>query len=230
VSIAEGASGDTVVLLQVSLNAPAGPGGVTFTAATANGTALAGQDYTATTYAGLTMAAGDTTFNVAIPVTGDAVFEPNETFFVNITNVTGATVADGQGLVTIINDEAQGTVSVTASPGSLAAGNTATFTVTPSFAPPNGALTVQLTTGGVGGGALNVNTLTFTTATAQTFAFTAAAPAGSKTIQYSLSGADAGAFTAPATTNINVVTSSVTVSGAPANMTVGQVATMAIWS
>ena len=36
---------------------------------------------------------------------GDLVTETNETFFVNVTNVTGATVADGQGQGTINNDD-----------------------------------------------------------------------------------------------------------------------------
>ena len=40
-------------------------------------------------------------------VNGDAVVEPNETFFVNVTNVTGTgvTVTDGQGQGTILNDD-----------------------------------------------------------------------------------------------------------------------------
>ena len=38
-------------------------------------------------------------------VNGDTFFEPNETFFVNISNVTGATIIDGQGVGTINNDD-----------------------------------------------------------------------------------------------------------------------------
>ena len=38
-------------------------------------------------------------------VNGDTFIEPNETFFVNVTNVTGATVADGQGQGTVRNDD-----------------------------------------------------------------------------------------------------------------------------
>ncbi len=36
---------------------------------------------------------------------GDTTVEPNETFFVNVSNVTGATVVDGQGVGTITNDD-----------------------------------------------------------------------------------------------------------------------------
>ena len=40
-----------------------------------------------------------------VTVNGDTTVEPNETFFVNVTNVTGATVTDGQGQGTITNDD-----------------------------------------------------------------------------------------------------------------------------
>src|SRR6185503_3576207 len=36
---------------------------------------------------------------------GDLVPESNETFFVNVTNVTNAITVDGQGLGTIVNDD-----------------------------------------------------------------------------------------------------------------------------
>jgi len=40
-----------------------------------------------------------------VTVNGDVNIEPNETFFVNVTNVAGATITDGQGLGTIQNDD-----------------------------------------------------------------------------------------------------------------------------
>jgi hypothetical protein len=33
------------------------------------------------------------------------VVEPNETFFVNLTNAVGATIFDSQGIGTIVNDD-----------------------------------------------------------------------------------------------------------------------------
>ena len=39
-------------------------------------------------------------------VNGDIVNEADETFFVNVTNVIGAAVVDGQGEGTIVNDDA----------------------------------------------------------------------------------------------------------------------------
>jgi hypothetical protein len=47
-----------------------------------------------------------------VPVLGDALSEPNETFFVNLTTPTNATIADGQGLGTITNDDGAPTLSV----------------------------------------------------------------------------------------------------------------------
>jgi hypothetical protein len=41
-----------------------------------------------------------------VAIKGDRVVEPNETFLVNVSAVTGATVADGQAIGTITNDDA----------------------------------------------------------------------------------------------------------------------------
>jgi hypothetical protein len=43
--------------------------------------------------------------NVNVNVSGDLEVEPDETFFVNLTNPSGATLADSQGLGTIVNDD-----------------------------------------------------------------------------------------------------------------------------
>lgn len=131
VSAAEGNAGSTAFTFTASLSQPAPAGGVSFTAATANNSATAGTDYTAASSA-LTIPAGSSTATFTVQVTGDIVFEPNETFFVNVSGVTGATVADGQGLGVIVNDDATPTLaidSVSLNEGN--AGQTAfTFTVT----------------------------------------------------------------------------------------------------
>jgi hypothetical protein len=41
----------------------------------------------------------------SVTVNGDLNIEPNETFFVNVTNISGASVLDAQGLGTIVNDD-----------------------------------------------------------------------------------------------------------------------------
>lgn len=130
VSQAEGDAGTSTFTFTVSLDIPAGAGGVTFDIATADGTAtVAGSDYVANSLTGQTIAAGNSTYSFAVTVNGDVTVEPSETFFVNVTNVVGAGVADGQGLGTIIGDDGpltlihtiQGTGSASGMAGSIVA-------------------------------------------------------------------------------------------------------------
>jgi uncharacterized protein len=107
VSQSEGNAGTTTFTFAVSLSAPAPAGGVTFDIATADGTATsASGDYAANALIGQTIAAGGTSATFDVVVDGDTTLEPDETFFVNVTNVTGATVLDGEGKGTIVNDDA----------------------------------------------------------------------------------------------------------------------------
>lgn len=106
VTVTEGNSGTTNATFTVSLSSPAGAGGVTFNIATADGTAtVADNDYVALSLTGETIAQGQSSKQYNVIVNGDTTPEPNETFFVNVTNVTGATVFDGQGIGTISNDD-----------------------------------------------------------------------------------------------------------------------------
>jgi len=136
VSASEGDAGTTNFTFTVSLSAPAGPGGASFDIATANGTATAGVDYVAQSLTGQTIPAGSSTYTFTVAVNGDTLDEPNETFFVNVTNVTGATVVDGQGVGTIANDDPTPTLSI--DDASVVEGDSgtvnATFTVTLSAA------------------------------------------------------------------------------------------------
>ncbi|MBL8262296.1 MAG: endonuclease/exonuclease/phosphatase family protein [Xanthomonadaceae bacterium] len=104
VSAIEGDSGTTAFFFAFGLSQPAGPGGVTITYSTANGTATAGSDYIATGGT-VVIAEGDNAIAFSVLVNGDTTTEADETFFVNIDSVTGAIVADGQGLGTIQNDD-----------------------------------------------------------------------------------------------------------------------------
>ncbi|MBT9549783.1 MAG: putative Ig domain-containing protein [Hydrogenophaga sp.] len=112
VTLAEGNAGTTNATFTVSLSEPAGPGGVTFDIATANGTATAGVDYVANSLTGQTIPAGNSTYTFTVLINGDTLNEPSETFFVNVTNVVNAVVADGQGLGTIVNDDPLPSLSV----------------------------------------------------------------------------------------------------------------------
>ncbi len=105
VTQAEGNAGTTAFTFNVTLEAPAGPGGVTFTASTADGTASSASDYTALTNQPGSIAEGQSSTTVTVNVNGDMTQEPNETFTVNISNITNAQAGDAQGLGTILNDD-----------------------------------------------------------------------------------------------------------------------------
>jgi hypothetical protein len=103
VSVPEGNSGTTSATFTVTLN-PASDTTVTVNYATANGTAVAPGDYTATSGT-LTFLPGETTKTIPVSVNGDTQLEPNETFFVNLSDAVNANIADGQGVGTIVNDD-----------------------------------------------------------------------------------------------------------------------------
>ena len=62
-------------------------------------------DYVANSLTGQVIPEGSTTYMFSVTVNGDLTVENNETFFVNLTNVVGAGVADAQGTGTINNDD-----------------------------------------------------------------------------------------------------------------------------
>jgi hypothetical protein len=104
VSRAEGNSGTTAFTFAVTLS-PASTGTVTVKAASANGSALAGSDYTALPATLLTFSPGQTSKTVTVNATANTVVELNETFIVNLSSATVATIFDGQGVGTINNDD-----------------------------------------------------------------------------------------------------------------------------
>jgi thermitase len=79
---------------------------VTVRFGTANGTATGGRngDYTATSGT-LTFNPGETSKTIAVAVRNDTVVEPDETFFVNLSRASGATIGVGRGTGTILNDD-----------------------------------------------------------------------------------------------------------------------------
>ncbi|MCB0033572.1 MAG: DUF11 domain-containing protein, partial [Anaerolineales bacterium] len=76
----------------------------TITYVTADGTALAGADYVASTNT-IVVPAGMISGTVSIVVIGDLTAEPAETFEVILTNVENGTITDGTGVGTILNDD-----------------------------------------------------------------------------------------------------------------------------
>jgi len=110
VVVAEGNDGYCVAAFTVSL-AAALPYDVALDYATANGTAASGSDYAAAS-GRATIAAGSTSIVIPVLVLSDPRNEPDETFCLNLSNATGAVLADTQGIATIVNDDPLPTVSV----------------------------------------------------------------------------------------------------------------------
>jgi hypothetical protein len=104
VSVAEGNTGSSAAVFTVSLSAASGTT-VSVQFATADGTAtVADGDYVSSS-GPITFPAGSTTQTVSVGVNGDAKVEANETFTINLSGATGATIADAQGVGTITNDD-----------------------------------------------------------------------------------------------------------------------------
>jgi len=103
VSQAEGNAGTSNFTFTVTLSAASGQT-VTVNYATANTTAQAGSDYVATNGL-LTFFPGQTTRPITVPVNGDPQFESNETFVVNLSGATNATINKSFGTATIVNDD-----------------------------------------------------------------------------------------------------------------------------
>jgi CSLREA domain-containing protein len=120
-------SGTTQFSFAVSLSL-ASAQTVTVNYSTANGTAtVADNDYGAVSGT-LTFNPGDTTKNVVVQVNGDTKFEPDETFVVNLSAATNATIADSQGQGTIVNDDSAPSISI--ADVALAEGNAGTKSFT----------------------------------------------------------------------------------------------------
>jgi Tol biopolymer transport system component len=148
ISLNEGNSGITTFTFIVSLSTPAPAGGVTFDISTQDGTATtANNDYVARSLTGQTIAAGQSAYTFDVTVNGDATIEPNETFLANVTNVFGASIGDGQGVGTIINDDSPSlkVSDISANEGDSGP-TTFTVTVSSTLPAPAGGITFDIAT------------------------------------------------------------------------------------
>jgi uncharacterized repeat protein (TIGR01451 family) len=95
----------------------------------------------------LTFPALSTSQQITVAVAGDGVVEPDETFFVNLSNASGATITDDQGLGTIQNDDLAADLSVTktASSPTFTIGQAITFTISVTNAGPGSASNTTVT-------------------------------------------------------------------------------------
>jgi Calx-beta domain/PA domain len=132
-------STNKMLTLTVKLT-PASGKTVSVNYATANGTAtLANGDYLAASGT-LTFTPGQTSKTFKVTIKGDSTFEPDETFVVNLTGASNATVLAPQATVTLTNDDpAPVPVSASINDVTLAEGDTgstnAVFTVSLTPAP-----------------------------------------------------------------------------------------------
>jgi len=100
----EGNSGTSSMVFTVTMT-PGCCQNVTVNYATADGTAtLADNDYQSTNGT-LTFAPGETSKTITVTVMGDTKIEPDETFSINLSSPTNATINKAQGVGTIINDD-----------------------------------------------------------------------------------------------------------------------------
>ena len=147
VSQAEGNAGSSNFVFTVTLSGQSAQT-VTVNYATANGTATAGSDYTATSGT-LTFNPGVTSLPISVPVAGDTSFEGNETFTVNLSTASNATISNPTGTGTITNDDgAVADLSITKATASAPpyfATQPINYTLTVSNAGPNAATAVTVT-------------------------------------------------------------------------------------
>ncbi len=147
-TIVENNSGTNNLIFKVTLSTTSTQT-ITVNYATADNTATAGSDYTATTGT-LTFTPGQISQDIIISVNGDTAIEPDETFLINLSNPSNALITDNQGLGTITNDDGDNiSVTLAVSPSSVTEDGTAnlvyTFTRT---GVTTDALTVNYTVGG----------------------------------------------------------------------------------
>src|SRR5262249_43977393 len=99
VSIAEGDTGSTNAVFTLTLSSAAGTE-VRVDFATADVTATSGVDYAAVSGT-VTFPTGTLTQIVSVPIFGDTIDEPDESFTLDLSNPVGATIGDGQSPGTI---------------------------------------------------------------------------------------------------------------------------------
>jgi large repetitive protein len=113
-SIVEGNAGTSTLSFKVTWSGSKGGGGsVSVDYATAAATATAGSDYTTKTGTVSLTNGACRCGTISIAIVGDLLDEDTETFQVNLSNPSGATIADAQAIGTIYDNEGPPAVIVT---------------------------------------------------------------------------------------------------------------------
>jgi ribosomal protein S5 len=115
ISVTEGDSGSLNAVFTISLShAPASNVTVNYT--TADDTARAGSDYTATAGTLTFTPTGALTQTVAVPILGDSVKEVLERFSLNLSGVNeNAAIADSQGIASIVDNDSNAPTNISLS-------------------------------------------------------------------------------------------------------------------
>jgi Calx-beta domain-containing protein len=146
VSHAEGDAGSTTYTFTVSQSF-ATAATTTVNYATADDTATTADSDYASASGPLTFAPGQTSKTFDVTVNGDTKNEADETFFVNLSGATNATIADDQGVGTITNDDPVPSISVDDQILGEGDAGTSTMTFNVSLSNPSGqTVTVDYTT------------------------------------------------------------------------------------
>lgn len=113
VSLVEGNGGSNSLVFTVSWTGSKGGAAPSASYATANVTATAGSDYTSKTGTVNLTNGGCRCGTISISVSGDNIYEGTETFVVNLSNASNATLGDPQGVGTIYDNEGPPALIVT---------------------------------------------------------------------------------------------------------------------
>ena len=140
VGVIEGTSGTTDAVFTLNLSS-ASSRTVSVNFATADGTATAGVDYQSATGT-VVFSAGEISKTVTVLVNSDAVDEPLETFFLNLSVPVNATVADAQGVATIGTANSAGVKFSAATYNALETDHATQITVTRS-GDSSGAISIE---------------------------------------------------------------------------------------
>src|SRR5262245_15121501 len=135
-TIVEGNSGTVNAVFTVSI-VGAHSGSVSVDYSTADNTATAGADYTATSGT-LTFGPGESTKTIPVPVKGDTLDEFDEQFFVNLSNAVGGQISDSQGTGTIQDDDPAPLVTINNVSKNEGNKNFTSFVFTVSLSAPSG--------------------------------------------------------------------------------------------
>ncbi len=115
VQLVEGNAGVTTFSFLVTLSGPAGAAGVSFDIATSDGSAtIVDNDYVSRSLTGVVIPATQSSYQFDVTVNGDVNVEPNETFTVTVSNVTGATPSPVVATGTILADDVGPAILTTA--------------------------------------------------------------------------------------------------------------------